>query len=146
MARLASNATTIANARQYGRTIYDLAVRRELITVGEEMIADSFEAEIDENPASLIDKAEQSLYEIAEKGAHSSGFMPFEESLAGAIEMAERAYQREGHLSGISPAFAGSTTCWAGFRKATSSFWPDAPAWAKPRWQRMSPFQLPMTI
>ena len=41
LARLASNATTIANARQYGRTIYDLAVRRELITVGEEMIADS---------------------------------------------------------------------------------------------------------
>ena len=40
LARLASNATTIANARQYGRTIYDLAVRRELITVGEEMIAD----------------------------------------------------------------------------------------------------------
>ena len=36
LARLASNATTIANARQYGRTIYDLAVRRELITVGEE--------------------------------------------------------------------------------------------------------------
>ena len=118
LARLASNATTIANARQYGRTIYDLAVRRELITVGEEMIADSFEAEIDENPASLIDKAEQSLYEIAEKGAHSSGFMPFEESLAGAIEMAERAYQREGHLSGISTGFRGLDDMLGGFQES----------------------------
>ena len=118
LARLASNATTIANARQYGRTIYDLAVRRELITVGEEMIADSFKAEIDENPASLIDKAEQSLYEIAEKGAHSSGFMPFEESLAGAIEMAERAYQREGHLSGISTGFRSLDGMLGGFQES----------------------------
>ncbi|GIR10135.1 MAG: hypothetical protein CM15mP21_3970 [Hyphomicrobiales bacterium] len=105
-------------ARQYGRTIYDLAIRRELITVGEEMIADSFEAEIDENPASLIDKAEQSLYEIAEKGAHNSGFMPFEESLAGAIEMAERAYQREGHLSGISTGFRGLDDMLGGFQES----------------------------
>ena len=77
-----------------------------------------FEAEIDENPASLIDKAEQSLYEIAEKGAHSSGFMPFEESLAGAIEMAERAYQREGHLSGISTGFRGLDDMLGGFQES----------------------------
>ena len=62
LARLASNATTIANAQQYGRTIYDLAIRRELIVVGEEMMADAFDAEIDDSPADQIDKAEQALY------------------------------------------------------------------------------------
>jgi replicative DNA helicase len=81
LARLASNATTISNARQYGKTIYDLAIRRELIIVGEEMIGDAFDGDIDDSPERQIDKAEQALYEIAEKGTHNAGFMPFDQSL-----------------------------------------------------------------
>ena len=38
LARLAAEATTIINAEDYGRTIYDLAVRRALIMVGEDMV------------------------------------------------------------------------------------------------------------
>ena len=76
-----------------------------------------FEAEIDENPASLIDKAEQSLYEIAEKG-RIVGLYALEELAAGAIEMAERAYQREGHLSGISTGFRGLDDMLGGFQES----------------------------
>ena len=107
LARLASNATTIANAKQYGQTIYDLAIRRQLIVVGQEMVGDAFEGDIDQDPNAQIDKAEQALYSIAEKGAHATGFMGFDQSLTGAIEMAEKAYQREGSLSGISTGFRG---------------------------------------
>lgn len=102
LSKLASNATTIINARQYGQTIYDLSIRREIISLGEEMVNTAFESEIDEDPEQQIETAEQALYEIAEKGAHNSGFINFEDSLAGAVEMAERAYQRDGHLSGLS--------------------------------------------
>ena len=35
LGRLAANATTIINAEDYGRTIYDLAIRRNLIQIGE---------------------------------------------------------------------------------------------------------------
>src|SRR5215813_9830110 len=38
LARLAAEATTVINAGDYGRTIYDLALRRELIKIGEEMV------------------------------------------------------------------------------------------------------------
>ena len=38
LARLAAEATTIINAVDYGRTIYDLAIRRELINIGEDMV------------------------------------------------------------------------------------------------------------
>src|SRR6476661_1675793 len=38
LARLAAEATTIINAADYGRTIYDLAVRRDLILIGEDMV------------------------------------------------------------------------------------------------------------
>ena len=36
LARLAAEATTIINAQDYGRTIYDLALRRDLIRIGED--------------------------------------------------------------------------------------------------------------
>ena len=131
LARLASNATTIANAQQYGRTIYDLAIRRELIVVGEEMMADAFDAEIDDSPADQIDKAEQALYSIAEKGAHSSGFMSFEQSLTGAIDMAARAYQREGHLSGLSSGFTGLDTLLGGLQESDLLILAGRPAMGK---------------
>src|SRR5215470_16980958 len=35
LARLAAEATTVINAADYGRTIYDLAIRRSLIVIGE---------------------------------------------------------------------------------------------------------------
>src|SRR3990170_8680759 len=38
LGRLAANATTIINAEDYGRTVYDLAIRRQLIGIGEEMV------------------------------------------------------------------------------------------------------------
>src|ERR1700736_6633986 len=38
LARLAAEATTIINAVDYGRTIYDLAIRRDLIQIGEDMV------------------------------------------------------------------------------------------------------------
>jgi len=36
LGRLAANATTIINAEDYGRTIYDLAIRRQLIRSAKE--------------------------------------------------------------------------------------------------------------
>ena len=38
LGRLAVNATTIINAADYGRTVYDLAARRALILIGEDMV------------------------------------------------------------------------------------------------------------
>ena len=38
LARLVAEATTIINAEDYGRTVYDLSIRRELIAIGEDMV------------------------------------------------------------------------------------------------------------
>src|ERR1700757_2257340 len=44
LARLAAEATTIINAEDYGRTVYDLAVRRALIAIGEGMVHTAYDA------------------------------------------------------------------------------------------------------
>src|SRR5882757_8237940 len=78
LARLAAEATTIINAVDYGRTVYDLAVPRD-----------------------QIEDAEKRLYDLAEIGRYGGGFQKFETALTTAIDMAARAYQREGKLSGL---------------------------------------------
>jgi replicative DNA helicase len=106
LGRLAANATTIINAEDYGRTVYDLAVRRQLIEIGEVMVNTAYDSPIDAHPSVQIEQAEQQLYELAETGKYGSGFEPFSSALTDAIDMAANAYRRDGGLSGLATGFA----------------------------------------
>ena len=101
LARLAAEATTIINAEDYGRTIYDLSIRRDLITIGEDMVNLAYEAPVDATPQTHIEDAERKLFELAETGRFDTGFLRFTQALTTAVDMAARAYQREERLSGL---------------------------------------------
>jgi len=102
LGRLAVNATTIINARDYGQTVYDLAIRRQLITIGEEMVNTAYDSPVDFPPENQIEDSENRLYQLAESGKYGQGFLSFSTALKQAIDLANAAYEREGHLSGIS--------------------------------------------
>ena len=102
LGRLAANATTIINAIEYARTIYDLAIRRQLILIGEDMVNVAYDSPIDTPPEAQIQEAETRLFSLAETGKYGQGFLSFDAALTHAIEMANNAYQRQGGLSGIS--------------------------------------------
>jgi replicative DNA helicase len=101
LARLAAEATTVINAEDYGRTIYDLALRRALITIGEDLVNEAYDAPVDATPRDQIEAAERSLYELAETGRYDGGFQRFAHALTTAVDMAANAYQRDGRLSGL---------------------------------------------
>ena len=101
LARLAAEATSVINAQDYGRTIYDLALRRNLIDIGEEIVNTAYDSPVDANPRSQIEEAERRLYEIAEQGRYDGGFLRFSDALTHAVDMAAKAYERDGRLSGI---------------------------------------------
>jgi replicative DNA helicase len=101
LARLAAEATTIINAEDYGRAIYDLSIRRDLITIGEDMVNLAYEAPVDATPQTHIEDAERKLFELAETGRFDTGFLRFTQALTTAVDMAARAYQREERLSGL---------------------------------------------
>ncbi|HWM31785.1 MAG TPA: replicative DNA helicase [Methyloceanibacter sp.] len=101
LGQLALNATTIINSEDYGRTIYDLAIRRQLIGIGEGMVNTAYDSPIDAPPSVQIEEAEQQLFELAETGKYGSGFEPFVAALNTAIDMANNAHIRDGGLSGI---------------------------------------------
>ena len=101
LARLAADATTVINAGEYGRTIYDLAIRRRLIAIGEDLVNGAYEAPVEESPRDQIEHTERRLYELAEAGRYDGGFQKFSDALTAAVDMAAKAYQRDGKLSGI---------------------------------------------
>ncbi|HEY7644037.1 MAG TPA: DnaB-like helicase C-terminal domain-containing protein, partial [Hyphomicrobiales bacterium] len=102
LGRLAAHATSVINAEDYGRTIYDLSVRRDLILIGEDMVNVAYDSPVDMPPEKQIEDSEQRLYGLAERGKYGSGFMAFSSALSDAIDMASKAYERQGGLSGIS--------------------------------------------
>lgn len=101
LARLAAEATTIINTEDYGRIIHDLATRRDLINIGEGIVNTAYDSPIDSSPRAQIEEAERHLYSIAETGRYDGGFQRFSDALTTAIDMANSAYMRDGHLSGI---------------------------------------------
>ena len=99
LADLVDRAPPAANAADYARVVYDLALRRDLIRIGGDIMKEAPDPEraaIDQ-----IEQAEQSLYSLAETGKPSSGFVSFSAALAGAVQMAGEAYQRDGKLAGL---------------------------------------------
>src|SRR5690606_23790001 len=102
LADLVDRAPPAANAPDYARAIYDLALRRDLIRIGGEISAEAQTGDPDKTARDQIELAEQQLYTLAESGTASTGFVGFADALRGAVEMAAEAYSRDGGLAGIS--------------------------------------------
>src|SRR6188474_413149 len=118
LARVAAEATTIINAQDYGRTIYDMALRRDLIRIGEDMVNVAFDAPVDFAPRAQIEDAERQLYELAESGRYDGGFQKFSQAMKVAIDMAANAYQRDGKLSGIATGLRDLDTKMGGLQRS----------------------------
>src|SRR5438067_12491738 len=82
LARLAAEATTIINAQDYGRTVYDLALRRDRIGIGEDMVNVAYDAPVDFAPRAQSEDTERRVYELAESAAHAGCVQKFWQALA----------------------------------------------------------------
>ena len=102
LADLVDRAPPAANASDYARAIYDLALRRDLIRIGGEITVEAQGHDADITARDQIEAAEQKLYTLAESGTSSTGFVNFADALTGAVQMAAEAYSRDGGLAGVS--------------------------------------------
>ncbi|ACG77954.1 replicative DNA helicase [Phenylobacterium zucineum HLK1] len=102
LADLVERAPPAANAPDYARAIYDLALRRDLIRIGGDIAAQAQAGDAELDAREQIEQAEQQLYQLAETGGVSQGFVPFSDALQGALAMAAEAHSRDGGLAGLS--------------------------------------------
>jgi replicative DNA helicase len=102
LAQLLTAMVGIINARDYGRTIYDAWIRRQLIEIGETVVNQAFAPEPELDGPKQIEMAEQSLFDLATHNTSDTKMMVFASALTRAIESAELAFRQSGHVSGLS--------------------------------------------
>ncbi len=102
LVRIAAAAISAYAARDLAQMIYELAVRRDLIRLGQDISARAAQMDVATEPKDQIVEAEQRLYQLAEQGVAERGFQSFLKAVTQAINVANAAYQRDGGLAGIS--------------------------------------------
>ncbi|MDR3535661.1 MAG: replicative DNA helicase [Acetobacteraceae bacterium] len=101
LAQLLTAMVGIINAGEYGRAIHDAWLRRQLIDIGETVVNNAFGLDAELDGKDQIEVAEQALFQLATDGGNDGGFVSFERALTDAILVAERAFHRAGHVSGL---------------------------------------------
>ena len=105
LAQLMAGSVASSAIKDYSKLVYDLAIRRELIVLGQEISSRAQSIKVDEQPEEQIILAEQNLYRIGDSGKSETGFKSFLKALGEAVQVANAAHHRDGNLAGISTGF-----------------------------------------
>ncbi len=93
--------TSVRQALEYSKIIYDMFVRRELIKISEETIDSAKLNDLDTTGQTIIENSERQLFDLAEKGSFSSSLIKFDDAMKQTIEMASAAYKNEEGIVGV---------------------------------------------
>ncbi len=107
LARIARAAETIVNAAEYARVVHDLAIKRRLIEIGEEVVNETFDPANRASGLEQIEKTEQKLFELAQRGEVRGEFRAFPEVLESAVRLIHSAYNKTGHVIGVPTGLKG---------------------------------------
>lgn len=99
--KLADSATPLTNAEYYAQFIYDKYLRRELIATGFEIANNAAKEDLDSDASEQIENAEKRLFDLANQGESSTGFIEFSTALTDSVKRIESAYQKDGKISGL---------------------------------------------
>ncbi|MDP3532555.1 MAG: replicative DNA helicase, partial [Alphaproteobacteria bacterium] len=105
LTKLAYSAISITHAEDYGRTLNDLHLRRQLILIGDDVSYSASRPNIEVTAVQQIEATEQKLFDLVTSGESDRGFQPFSNSLTEAVEMAEFAFKRNRQLTGLATTF-----------------------------------------
>jgi replicative DNA helicase len=101
LVKLTADGAGLLGARDFAQQIYDLALLRELVSVGRVLVENALDTSVDVDPKGQIEAAESALYKVAEGDGESGGTKSFLTASTEAIKNVEKALQSGGHLSGV---------------------------------------------
>jgi replicative DNA helicase len=96
---------SLVSVTDYGRLIYDLYLRRQLIALGHETVLDAKSPDGERLANAVIEDTERKLYNLATIGQNNQGSVLFGQALTLAIQTAESAYKRDSHVVGVTSGF-----------------------------------------
>lgn len=92
---------SMVNVFNYGKIIYDLHIRRSLLSIGNEIIDYAQIKDSEKNGALQIEDAEQKLFNLSQKGSFERKYLSLGEALNEAVENIDAAYKKDGKIAGI---------------------------------------------
>ncbi len=101
LVKITKFSTSIRQAIEYSKIIYDMFVRRELIKISEQTIDSAKINDLETNGQNIIENSERLLFDLAEKGSFNSSLVKFDDAMKQTIEMASAAYKNEGGIVGV---------------------------------------------
>jgi len=102
---LAKETPSAANIVAYANIVRDRSVLRQLIHIGSDISESAFSPE-GLSTSDLLEKAEKSVFEIAEQRQKGQvGFTPIKELLGTAVEKIEALFEQEGNITGEGTGF-----------------------------------------
>jgi replicative DNA helicase len=107
LAQLTGSGAALIGARDFAQQIYDLALLRELVSVGRDMATRALDTSEAILPKEQIEAAEMALYKVAEEGGESGSVKSFGQATRMAVELAEKALNAGGGLSGVTTGLDG---------------------------------------
>jgi replicative DNA helicase len=106
LGQLVAASVSIINAADYGRAIFDSFLRRQLIELGEEVVNGAFAPIDGMGGEQQIEAAEQRLFDLATAGVGERSFLSFTGAATLAVNAANAAFQKTGHVSGVATSLA----------------------------------------
>ena len=101
LAQLTGSGAAIIGARDFAEQVYELALLRALIGVGRDMVEHALDTSQEVDPKGQIEDAEAALYRVAEEGGGEGSVKSFAQATRLAVQMAEKALNTGGGLSGV---------------------------------------------
>ena len=101
LVKITKFSTSLRQAIEYAKIIYDMHVRRELIKISEATIDNASNKNIDLPGEKIIEDSEKLLFDLAERGSFSKSFIKFDAALNQTIEMASRAFKSTEGIVGV---------------------------------------------
>lgn len=115
---LAASIISVINAQDYAQLIHDLHLRRQLITLGEDIVNNAFQQDLQDTAPKQIERAEHSLFELAQTGELDRGFVKLEKSLTVSLRLADEAFKRDSHVTGVTTGLRDMDRKLGGFQKS----------------------------
>lgn len=106
LSTLMASASMIVDISHYGKLIQDLAMKRELVMIGEEVVNGAYKIDDKSSASEQIESAESKLFKLANQSSSRSDFRNISISLQQTLEKTNLARQRDNHISGISTGLA----------------------------------------
>jgi replicative DNA helicase len=98
---LVTSVVTVINVENYANLIYELHLRRQLIGLGEDIVNEAYDQNLEDTAVDLVETAEQRLFQLAQSGEAKRGYVDLNTALTATIRQAEIAFKRDSHITGV---------------------------------------------